>query len=285
MTRGLATEAASYAGDLNLESAGRQLTVPALRQAAVPGPGLVPTTPVPLDYRADNPWDRRYLGDAIELGDELQARSQGFTAQLAPGEGHTAGFYRQLLPDLEGERAFDQGLIDPGIPPGDTLVGAAIAAESRRGAFGDRWRGVFSFRAQGARWGLVALEQRVTRAPLLSTVDAALGRLGTGAATLAAGAPGTAGGALGALTGPVATAPNGTSAPGGGPTTPGGTGGPRATTTTLLPPPPSGLLPPILPAPPSGPTTTTSTPGPAGGLVDNVGNAVGGLLGGLLGGH
>ena len=86
MTRGLATLAASYTGTVDVDSAGRQLSVPALRQVGVPGPGLV-TSLVPLDYRADNPWDRRYLGDSIELGEELQARSQGFTNQLGPGEG------------------------------------------------------------------------------------------------------------------------------------------------------------------------------------------------------
>ena len=58
----------------------------------------------------DNPWDRRYLGDAIDLGDELQARSDGFTAQLATGEGHTAGFYRQLMPALENQPDFTQTL-------------------------------------------------------------------------------------------------------------------------------------------------------------------------------
>src|SRR5204862_4751600 len=75
LSRALGITAASYAGDLAVTSAGRNLTVPALRQAGVPGPGLLPAAPTPLDYRADNPWDRRYLGDAIDLGEELLARS------------------------------------------------------------------------------------------------------------------------------------------------------------------------------------------------------------------
>src|SRR5204863_2152832 len=165
------------------------LTVPALRQAGVPGPGLLPPAPTPLDYRADNPWDHRYLGDAIDLGDELQARSQGFTAQLGPDEGHTAGFYRQLLPALEREPSFTQAMLQPDMSPGDTLVGAAITVEGKNGSFLDRWRSVFGFHAQGARWGLVALDQHVTRGPLLSEVDDALGRRSVGT-TSAAAAPG-----------------------------------------------------------------------------------------------
>src|SRR5579864_265941 len=158
LTRALGVTAASYAGDMDVTSAGRDLTVPALRQAGVPGPGLLPATPTPLDYHADNPWDRRYLGDAIDLGDELQARSDGFTAQLASGEGHTAGFYRQLLPALANQPDFTQALLDPNQAPGETLVGAAIAVQGHADSFLDRWRAAFGFRDQGARWGLVALD-------------------------------------------------------------------------------------------------------------------------------
>src|SRR5205085_5638727 len=189
VSRALGVTAASYTGDLAVTSAGRDLMVPALRQAGVPGPGLVPATPSPLDYRADNPWDRRYLGDAIDLGDELQARSDGFTAQLGSGEGHTAGFYRQLIPALENQSAFTQALLPPDQAPGETVVGAAIAVQSRAGDFLDRWRSVFAFHDQGARWGLVALDQHVTRGPLLGAVDDALGRRSVGT-TLAAGANG-----------------------------------------------------------------------------------------------
>jgi len=288
VTRGLGVIAASYAGDLAVRSAGRDMTVPALRQAAVPGPGLLPPTASPLDYRADNPWDRRYLGDAIDLGDELQARSDGFTAQLGPDEGHTAGFYRLLLPRLENEPAFTQSLLQPDMAPGETLVGAAIALEGTNGNFLDRWKSVFDFRGQGARWGLVALDQRVTRAPLLSSVDDALGRRSVGTTAAAAPASGAPSAAANLL--PTAPSPSpggntpGVSPPGGsgGGGPPGGGGGGTSPTTTVLPNPP--LLPPLLNPPPPGSPTTTAPPNPVGGLLQGVGNAVGGLLGGLLGG-
>ncbi|MCU1448027.1 MAG: hypothetical protein JWP02_197, partial [Acidimicrobiales bacterium] len=218
VVRGLGATAAAYSGEVTVSSAGRQLGIPALRQAAVPAPGFVPPNAAPLDYRADNPWDRRFLGDAIELGDELQARSQGFTFQLAPDEGHTAGFYRQLVPALDKEQSFGQALVSPDLPAGETLVGAAISVQGHEGDFVGRWRSVFEFRGQGARWGLVALDQHVTRGPLLSEVDDALGRRSVGTSLAAAPTTPGAGAGVGGLvpstvggppSGPAGNAPNG----------------------------------------------------------------------------
>lgn len=287
VTRSLGVTAASYVGDLSVSSAGRQLTVPALRQAGVPGPGLLPAAPTPLDYRPDNPWDRRYLADAIDLGDDLQARSEGFTSQLAPDEGHTAGFYRQLLPALENQPEFTQALLPPDMSPGETLIGAAITLQGKDGDFLDRWKSVFTFRAQGARWGLVALDQHVTRAPLLSAVDDALGRRSVGT-TAAAAAPGPVSAPSLLAPPPSTPSPSGSTpptVPSGGATPPAGGGGggkPSPTTTAPLGQP---LLPPLLnPPPPGSPPTTAPPSNPVGGLIQGVGNLVGGLLGGLLGG-
>jgi hypothetical protein len=177
--RGLAVVVASYAGDASVDSAGRTLRVPALRQAVVTAAGLIPDRALPLSYDALDSWDRRYLGDAIDLGAELVTRSRGFTAQLAPGEGRSAGFYRQLLPALEREADFGPAMLDQAHSPGEVLVGAAIATEGRRGRFVERWAQVFQFRDEGAAWGLVALDQQVNRSPLLTGVDSAIGRART----------------------------------------------------------------------------------------------------------
>jgi len=138
---------------------------------------------------------------------------------------------------------------------------------------------VFSFRDQGARWGLVALDQKVSRGPLLSEVDDALGRRSVGPAPAALGAPSAAvglplaGGAPGPTTPPTDSSGN---------TIPPSPGPNRNTTTTTSP---VGAItvPPIIggPQPPGSPTTTVA-PGPVRGLVQGVGNVVGGLLGGLL---
>jgi hypothetical protein len=284
VVRGLGATAAAYSGEVTVASAGRQLAIPALRQAAVPGPGFVPPNAAPLDYRADNPWDRRFLGDAIELGDELQARSQGFTAQLAPDEGHTAGFYRQLMPALDKEPAFGQALVSPDLSAGETLVGAAISVQSREGDFASRWGSVFAFRSEGARWGLVALDQHVTRGPLLSEVDDALGRRSVGTSAAApSSSPAAVGGLVPTTAGAAPIAPSDNGSNGGPPPVT------RPTPTTTAPP-ATGPLPGVPPllggpgGPPPNSPTTTAPPNLVGGLVQGVGNVVGGLLGGLLGG-
>jgi hypothetical protein len=287
VVRGLGATAAAYSGEVTVSSAGRQLAVPALRQAAVSAPGFVPPNAAPLDYRADNPWDRRFLGDAIELGDELQARSQGFTSQLAPDEGHTAGFYRQLVPALDKEPAFGQGLVSPDLPAGETLVGAAISVQGSDGDFASRWHSVFEFRGEGARWGLVALDQHVTRGPLLSEVDDALCRRSVGTSVAAAPSPSGASvdGLVPSTVGPPPTtvpAGDGSSAP--APAAP----GPKPTPTTTAPPRTGPLpgVPPLLGGPGNPPPNSPPTTAPSnvvGGLVQGVGSVVGGLLGGLLG--
>lgn len=255
LSRGLAAVAASYAGRLTMRSAGRSIAVPALRQVSVPAAGLLPARPSPLIFQPSDPWDQRMLGDAIELGDQLVARSKGFTAQLGTGEGRTPGFYRQILPALQAEAAFDTAMLGPRRDPGEALVGLAIAVEGRRGSFAERVRAVFDFHDEGAAWGLVALDQGVTRAPLLAGVDAAIGRGPTIAAE---------GGA------PPARAPT--------PTTParrrGSAAPPRGSTPTTIRVPPAG--PPG--AAPSSNDLNTGVP-----LLDNAVNSLVDLLSGLLG--
>jgi len=176
LSRGSAAMVASYNAAVLVSSAGRSLQVPARRQVAVPAAGLLPGKPSPIIFKAGDSWDQRFLGDAIDLGNQLVARSRGFTAQLGPGEGRSAGFYRQILPDLGNEPSFDVASLGPDRSPGEALVGLAITVQGNRGAFADRLASVFTFHDDGAAWGLVALDQGVSRAPLLSRVDEAIGR-------------------------------------------------------------------------------------------------------------
>jgi hypothetical protein len=226
---------ASYEGGAEVTSAGSSLTVPALREAAIPAIGQVPRTPSPLSYQDEDPWDRRFLADAIDLGVELQARSVGASIQFR-GQGRTPGFYRTLLPGLEGEPRFDQSLLDSARPPGEHIVGAAIALVARGGDFADRWRQVFEFRSQGAAWGLVAMDQSVQRVPgLLKTIDEALGRAQLpGQSGFVAAAP------VASPTGPTPTPTTTTTSP----STP-TTDNPQPPTTTpgVIPPPPATGLP------------------------------------------
>jgi hypothetical protein len=221
ISRGVALLVATYQGSAVLASGGNTINIPALRQAAMPPAGAFPSHPSPLEPSASDSWDQRFLSDAIELGNQLAARSQGFTAQLGPNEGRTGVYFRGLFPGLATEPAFDPSLVSATRPPGETLVGAAIVLQATRGSFADRWAAVFGFHDQGAPWGLVALDQGVSRVPLLQAVEDAIARA---PATFAQGPSG--GGTTSLPSTPGSSSPA-TTAPA------------RSTTTTTAPRPPS----------------------------------------------
>lgn len=174
VSRTLGVSVATYQGASRIDSAGQERDVPALRELAVPALGRPPRAALPLAYDASDPWDRRYLAAAIELGERLEALARGYTDNLPPGEGTTVAFYRSVLPGLADEPDLTPDLLEPVRPPGETLVGAAITELGERGSFADRWRSTFGFRDEGAAWGLVALDQGVDRTPLLGSVELAL---------------------------------------------------------------------------------------------------------------
>lgn len=262
VSRGVALLAGTYTGTAQLGAGGSTLTVPALRQAALPATEQFPSRGSPLEVSPADAWDQRYLSDAIQLGNELASRSAGFTGQLGPTEGRTFNYFRDLLPRLAEEPAFTAALLDRVRPPGETLVGAAITLEGARGTFAERWAAVFGFRDQGAQWGLVAKDQDVDRAPLLAAIERAIGR---GPTLFASGPPTRPPGAL-------ATPGNGSPATSVVPPTTTATVRPRpgASTTTV----------------PAGRATTTTTPtGPlntGSPLIDNTVNSLVDTLTGLL---
>ena len=254
------TLVAVYRGTGTVSAGGRSLTVPALRQASVSATGELADKPVPLVYAADDPWDQRFLADFIDLGNQLVARSNGFTAQLRPGEGRTLGFYKVLFRALENEPGFNDGTFDASRPPGENLVGLAITVQGSKGSFEERLRSVFGFRDEGAEWGLVAAEQEVSRAPLVSGVDQAIAQ---GPKSPAEEPPPPV----------VTTRPGRRRTPTTQPP-----GGPSRTPSTITAGPPSTVTAPQPGPPPAGPAQT-GVP-----LVDNTVNSLVDLLSGLLGG-
>lgn len=263
ISRVVALLVAAYTGTAQLSSGGSSLTVPALRQAALPATGQFPTRFSPLEILPTDDWDQRYFSDAIDLGNQLAARSDGFTAQLGPTEGRTFNYFRDLFPRLAAEPGFVASLVNPARPPGETLVGAAITLEGTQGTFAERWGAVFGFRDQGAPWGLVALDQRVERVPVLAAVEGAIGRSPTMFAV-----------------GPPTRTPGSLPLPGSGPPT---TVAPRTTSTTVRPRP--GATTTTTRPPAGGPTTTTTLVGPLNtGLpvIDDTVNSLVDTLTGLL---
>ncbi len=167
-------EVAAYDADVHLDSAGQERDIPALREMQVPALGLPPEAPRPLQYDPADAWDRRFLGEAIDLGERLEALAAGYTQNLDEGEARTPSFFKQVLPGLVDEVDFTVDLLDRDRPAGETLVGAAIADLGNRGTFAERWASIFAFRDEGAAWGLVALDQGVDRGPLLGAVTDAV---------------------------------------------------------------------------------------------------------------
>lgn len=253
VSRALAVSAGVYRGTATLDSAGQTRSLSALRSIEVSVLGR-PATPLPLKVNDDDPWDRRFLGEAMDLGHTLDSYASSYTQTL--GGTRTPTFYRDLLPSLKDEDGLTSTLLAAHPhTTGDTIVGLAIAGLSRRGAIADRVQGVFDFRDAAdppTNWGLVALDQGVARDPLLAEVQQAL-NTSPFQFTQAAQAPPTPGG--------------------------------NATTTTSTPPAGGGntttTTPPNQPPPP---TTTTIVPPTGQPLVDGLVDTVNKLLGGLLGG-
>lgn len=283
ITRSLGLDAAVYRGQAVLQSAGREFPVPALRQAAIPALGIVPTAATPLRVDPDDAWDRRLLAEAIALADELEARSLAFGPNVRPELPRDGSFFKDLLPGLGQEPAFSDTLLVPGRPAGETLVGASIVTASAKGAFGDRWQAVFGFRSEGATWGLVAMDQGVGAPAALTTVDAAVGRTrvrfaAPGPAAGGPSSPSPAGaGAAPVPGGPAAPAPP-TPAPGIPPVTTPTTqpGTPAPSTPTTLP---AVTVPPVTVPPAAKAPTSVPTTAPASSLVQPVVDTINGLLG------
>jgi hypothetical protein len=277
VSRSLGMSVASYDAEVRVDSAGQERTVPALRALLVPTLG----SPQPLRpavcqdaastvtacpaYDPTDAWDRRYLGDAMELGQRLESIADAYTSTLQPGEGRTPGFFRLVLPGLDDEADFTAELLDTTRAPGDTLVGAAIADLSDQGRFAERWRSVFGFRDEGAEWGLVALDQAVSRTPLLGTVTEAIGASPLAFAPTTAGSTGTTAATI-PPGDPTVTAPTPPTVPPPGPTT------------SSPPPPPTS--PPTTAPPP----TTTVPESPLTPILEPVVEPVTDLTGGLLDG-
>lgn len=242
--RSLAVSAQSYRGTTDVESAGRSLVVPALRRTTVPDLGLVAAraTPISVDPSSSDEWDRRYLGVALDLTPELEARSAGFTGAAAD--------VVQAFPIA--------GSLQLPARPGDALVGAAVVVAGARGTVESRWRDTFEFRGQGAAWGLVVLDQRLIDpyGPARLVQDA-LTRLFRAATPVAGGAPA----GLAAAAAPPAQSPGATPSSSDGAIGPSGTTTPTNAGPTSPVPPVTQPPAPAVPAGPSAPTPlATGTP-------------------------
>jgi len=190
LRRDLALSVATYKGVSDVVS-GIGLRLPALRQGSVAAIGVT-RGPLPIALDPADQWDRRFLGAAIELNEELASISAGFTQDAADEPGGLAAALRNDMAGLASQPAFTDGLIaqtvsmsgtagpaeatiaSVSLPPGEALVGAGIALASPRGTFLDHWRAEFVLRGEGAEWGVVAVDQGAEPERLIALLRSAL---------------------------------------------------------------------------------------------------------------
>lgn len=314
LSRSLAVGVAAYQGSVTIDSAGQERSVPGLRQMEISALGRPPATARPLIYDETDPWDLRYLGDAIELGRQLDAFARAYTASLDDDEGRTVGFYQLVVPGLDDEGDFTADLLahQSARRQGDLLIGTAISLLGEAASFSERWSEIFAFHDQGATWGLVALDQGVNRVPLVRTVEQALnassyeftaasgptvssggpgttaGQPGSGGAGSGIGVGGAGSGDSGAGAGPAdsgaGTGGSGGTGAGGGSGSGGGGGSgspttaPRSPTTTTTPAAPTTTAPAAPPTTSQGALPDTGIP-PIDDLLDPIDDILCGLLG------
>jgi hypothetical protein len=181
LRRDLALTVGTYKGKATVVSAGRIAVVPALRQLSVTGLGLLPDRPAPIVLSSADAWDRQYLGLAIDLTARLDGASRGFSAEMAAGPSVNASFLRTSVVALGSQPSFSDQLLSLSLPtsgvrpPGELLVGASIAVAGP-GPFEKRWAGIFSFRDEGASWGLVAVDQAADSNDVLNLIAGAINR-------------------------------------------------------------------------------------------------------------
>jgi hypothetical protein len=307
LDRRLGLGVGTYRGRVAVETAGRSAEVPRYRRIEVAAPGALGRDGLPLRYEADDAWDRRFLGDALVI----DAQIAPLLASLGPAERATfldPATLREAMPGLPSGGGLADRLeaADDG---GDALVLAAIATSVDDRSFATAWDQATAFQADGAPWGLTALDQGARSSDVLPTVRAALDTLDLLAPTAAGDddtaveaatadgadpasadaadpAAGAAGGAEGDdATGDAPTGPTTVPDPGGG------SGGPGVT----VPPVPGVPTPPSLPLPtptvPNVPEVVEGVGGAVGGAVDGVTDGVdevlpgvGGVVDGVVGG-
>jgi len=172
--------AGAYSGSIAVKPVdAASQTVPRYRQIVVLGLGSAPSDAVPLHVDDSDAWDRRILGDVLDLDNRLESFARGLDAQLPAGSGVTPGFYRAMIPAL-GRDDIPAPLLTAR-SAGENVIGFTLVSLDH-GAFADRLAHVFGFRDQGARWGLVAADRGLHPPDVLTQFQAALGRAPVGAA-------------------------------------------------------------------------------------------------------
>lgn len=273
----LAVGVGVYQGSADVDSAGNRMHVGRLRYIEVAALGQLPAAPGAIGVHPSDPWDRKYLEPAIAIDQEVDPLARAFDQSSPPVITPAALHVADLPAPDQVQQLIDRAhLVDGALTdPSDAIIGASIATLGSEGPFDTRWMQVFSFHADRASWGLVAMDQGVDPGALLTRIQAAVNST-TG---LAFDTPGQAAGVGSPPVISGGSSPGGSASPGGS-NAPGGSS-PSGGNSQPTPTPPTA---PTLPSVPRPPVTRppVTVPQPVPGLPPGALDGATALLSGLL---
>ena len=165
-----------YSGTARALATDHERAVAALRQLDLDGRRL-PIAPAPLQYLASDAWDAELLAPAIAFDAEAARTLTGLSMLVGGGpkprsffarylERPMLALLRQAATRVEGTRFG---------PAGDVLLALALVSAADAPSR-ESLSEVSSLRAQGARWGLIAMELGVNSSAVVAVLDARQGR-------------------------------------------------------------------------------------------------------------
>jgi hypothetical protein len=135
----------------------------------------------PLILDADDRWDQRFAGEAIQTDYVLGNLLRGLQAQLAGAE------RGPVVAEITSAGITPDRLLPfAAYPQSDLLVGLSMAREWKTSSpedIGARFQGVLILHTVGTSWGLIAQQLGVDREAFVSTLNAVVTRITTPAIT------------------------------------------------------------------------------------------------------
>ncbi|MGH8908134.1 MAG: hypothetical protein ACRD0K_16890 [Egibacteraceae bacterium] len=175
VTPGVNPRIGVYTGNAEVRRPGERRALAALEQLGVATRRL-PAAPDPLAYRAEDPWDIEFLSRAIAFDGEVSRIARGidvrFSTTPKPPE-----FYRGFRAvDETGVASLKAGareVLGDGRfgPPSDVLITLFVAEAAGGPAVRGTMPRIAQWRAQGSRWGLIALRLGITASDFTQVVD------------------------------------------------------------------------------------------------------------------
>jgi len=182
---GIAGRVAVYEGAAVASRPTRDVQVPRLFEVSVIN-GDLPAVAAPIRYLSTDPWDRRWLGDAIAIDRTVEQLQSGWQSQY-PEAPQPADFYGDFAAGLDP--GADGGVSDAiellasrregdrfG-PIADVLTGIVFAralTQASGGSLAGAAVEIVGFRRAGATWGLTAMLLDLGRDDIAAAAEASL---------------------------------------------------------------------------------------------------------------